>query len=320
MYDDKNILKIARKVIDIEISAISKLHSRIGEEFCNIVKLISNSEGKLVLVAIGKSANIAKKLVATFNSTGQPSVFLHAVDALHGDLGNIQFNDIVLFISNSGNTKEIKDLLPFIKIRGNKIISICGNSSSYLVKESDVFLDASVEKEACPNNLAPTSSTAVQLVLGDALAISLLKIRNFSDKDFAYFHPSGTLGKRLTLKASDLVNEFSKPMVNFNSKINNVILEISEKRVGATAVFKESKLVGVITDGDLRRMLEKHQDFTFLLAKDIMSNNPIMIKKDVLAKKALEIMEKNKINQLIIFDNNEYIGMIHIHELLKEGI
>ncbi len=320
MYDDKNILKIARKVIDIEISAISKLQSRIGEEFCKTVKLISNSEGKLILVAIGKSANIAKKLVATFNSTGQPSVFLHAADALHGDLGNIQVNDIVLFISNSGNTQEIKDLLPFIKIRGNKIISICGNSSSYLVKESDIFLDASVKKEACPNNLAPTSSTAVQLVFGDALAVSLLKIRNFSDKDFAYFHPSGTLGKRLTLKASDLVNEFSKPMVNFDSKINNVILEISEKRVGATAVFKESKLVGVITDGDLRRMLEKHQDFTFLLAKDIMSNNPIMIQKDVLAKKALDIMEKNKINQLIIFDNNEYIGMIHIHELLKEGI
>tara|TARA_B100000902_G_scaffold395993_2_gene455812 strand:- start:5172 stop:6134 length:963 start_codon:yes stop_codon:yes gene_type:complete len=320
MYDDKNILKIARKVIDIEISAISKLQSRIGEEFCKTVKLISNSEGKLILVAIGKSANIAKKLVATFNSTGQPSVFLHAADALHGDLGNIQVNDIVLFISNSGNTQEIKDLLPFIKIRGNKIISICGNSSSYLVKESDIFLDASVKKEACPNNLAPTSSTAVQLVFGDALAVSLLKIRNFSDKDFAYFHPSGTLGKRLTLKASDLVNEFSKPMVNFDSKINNVILEISEKRVGATAVFKEGKLVGVITDGDLRRMLEKHQDFTFLLAKDIMSNNPIMIQKDVLAKKALDIMEKNKINQLIIFDNNEYIGMIHIHELLKEGI
>ena len=320
MPKTKNILKIANSVFDIESNSISQLKSKLTEDFARSVIEILNSDGRIIVAGVGKSANIASKIVATFNSTGQPSVFLHAADALHGDLGNIQKNDIVICISKSGNTKEIKLLVPLIKKLGNKIISICGNLNSYLAKESDFCLDVSVEKEACPNNLAPTSSTTAQLVMGDALAVCLLELRDFSDEDFARFHPGGILGKRLFLKVSDIISEQSKAFVSPNSTLQEVIVEISAKRLGSAAVINQSKLIGIITDGDLRRMLEDSPDISTIIASDIMSDSPRTISPDMLASEALTILEKNNISQLIVLDNSEYKGIIHIHDILKEGI
>ena len=320
MPKTKNILKIASSVFDIESNSISQLKSKLTDDFTMSVTEILNSDGRIIVAGVGKSANIASKIVATFNSTGQPSVFLHAADALHGDLGNIQKNDIVICISKSGNTKEIKLLVPLIKKLGNKIISICGNLNSYLSKESDFCLDVSVEKEACPNNLAPTSSTTAQLVMGDALAVCLLELRDFSDEDFARFHPGGILGKRLFLKVSDIISEQSKAFVSPNSTLQEVIVEISAKRLGSAAVINQSKLIGIITDGDLRRMLEDSPDISNIIASDIMSDSPRTISPDMLASEALTILEKNNISQLIVLDNSEYKGIIHIHDILKEGI
>ena len=320
MPKTKNILKIASSVFDIESNSISQLKSKLTDDFTMSVTEIINSDGRIIVAGVGKSANIASKIVATFNSTGQPSVFLHAADALHGDLGNIQKNDIVICISKSGNTKEIKLLVPLIKKLGNKIISICGNLNSYLAKESNFCLDVSVEKEACPNNLAPTSSTTAQLVMGDALAVCLLELRDFSDEDFARFHPGGILGKRLFLKVSDIISEQSKAFVSPNSTLQEVIVEISAKRLGSTAVINQSKLIGIITDGDLRRMLEDSPDISNIIASDIMSDSPRTISPDMLASEALTILEKNNISQLIVLDNSEYKGIIHIHDILKEGI
>ena len=259
-------------------------------------------------------------MVATFNSTGQPAIFLHAADAIHGDLGNIQNGDVIICISKSGNTPEVKVLIPFIKNMGNKIVALTGNTNSFLAKESDFILDVSVDQEACPNNLAPTSSTTAQLVMGDAIAVSLLACKNFSDKDFARFHPGGTLGKRLYLRLEDVLSEDCNPKVDWNANINEVIIEISEKRLGATAVFKGNQLIGIITDGDLRRMLERVDSFSNLKANDIMSSNPKMISLNSLVYDALNIMEDNKINQIIVTDQDNYIGIVHLHEILKEGI
>ena len=320
MPKTKNILKIANSVFDIESNSISQLKSKLTDDFTMSVTEIINSDGRIIVAGVGKSANIASKIVATFNSTGQPSVFLHAADALHGDLGNIQKNDIVICISRSGNTKEIKLLVPLIKKLGNKVISICGNFNSYLAKESDFCLDVSVDKEACPNNLAPTSSTTAQLVMGDALAVCLLELRDFSDEDFARFHPGGILGKRLFLKVSDIISEQSKAFVSPNSTLQEVIVEISAKRLGSAAVINQSKLIGIITDGDLRRMLEDSPDISNIIASDIMSDSPRTISPDMLASEALTILEKNNISQLIVLDNSEYKGIIHIHDILKEGI
>ena len=320
MSNNKNILNIAKSVITIEKNAISQLESQLTNDFVEAVQLIFSSKGRVIVAGVGKSANIANKMVATFNSTGQPAVFLHAADAIHGDLGNIQKDDVVICISKSGNTEEIKYLLPLIKDLGNKIISICGNSNSYLAKESNLFLDSTVEKEACPNNLAPTSSTTAQLVLGDALAVCLLKLNNFSDNDFARFHPGGSLGKRLFLKVSDLLSDFSKPIVSPTDSINSVIVEISNKRLGSTAVLENNKLLGIITDGDLRRMLEKNQNINVLQASDIMTENSKTINSTTLASDALYIMEQNNISQLIVMDGNIYCGIVHIHDILKEGI
>ena len=320
MSNNKNILNIAKSVITIEKNAISQLESQLTNDFVEAVQLIFSSKGRVIVAGVGKSANIANKMVATFNSTGQPAVFLHAADAIHGDLGNIQKDDVVICISKSGNTEEIKYLLPLIKDLGNKIISICGNSNSYLAKESNLFLDSTVEKEACPNNLAPTSSTTAQLVLGDALAVCLLKLNNFSDNDFARFHPGGSLGKRLFLKVSDLLSDFSKPIVSPTDSINSVIVEISNKRLGSTAVLENNKLIGIITDGDLRRMLEKNQNINVLQASDIMTENSKTINSTTLASDALYIMEQNNISQLIVMDGNIYCGIVHIHDILKEGI
>jgi arabinose-5-phosphate isomerase len=320
MPTKKNILNIAKSVIDAETTSISQLKSRLTSCFSDAVELILSSEGRLIVAGVGKSANIATKIVATFNSTGQPSVFMHAADALHGDLGNIQKNDVLICISKSGNTEEIKSLIPLVKGLGNKIISICGNVNSYLAKESDYFLDSTVEMEACPNNLAPTSSTTAQLVLGDALAVCLLELRNFSGSDFARFHPGGTLGKQLYLKVSDVVSDNSRAIVKTSDSVNKVIVEISQKRVGATVVVKSSVIKGVITDGDLRRMLEDNSDLSLITASDIMNENPKIVKDDILAKDALQLMEQNNISQLIVMNKSEYVGILHIHDLIKQGI
>lgn len=320
MKSPLEIKNIAKETIKLEMDAIAKMQDSINDSFVEAIGLILNSKGRLIVAGIGKSANIANKLVATLNSTGQPAVFLHAADAIHGDLGNIQKEDVVLCISKSGNTPEIKALLPFIKRMGNSIIGLTGNMQSFLAKESNIVLDVSVEKEACPNNLAPTSSTTAQLVMGDAIAVSLLACKNFTDKDFARFHPGGTLGKRLYLKLSDVLAEDANPMVSENASINEVILEISKKRLGATAVINETELKGIITDGDLRRMLEKGEDYSSFVATDIMCSNPKTIDVDVLAFDALQLMEQHNISQLVVTKNAKYLGIVHIHEILKEGV
>ena len=320
MKSSSEIKKNAKETIAIELAAIEKLKGSINDNFVNVIELILASSGRLIVAGIGKSANIANKMVATFNSTGQPAIFLHAADAIHGDLGNIQNGDVIICISKSGNTPEVKVLIPFIKNMGNKIIALTGNTNSFLAKESDFILDVSVDQEACPNNLAPTSSTTAQLVMGDAIAVSLLACKNFSDKDFARFHPGGTLGKRLYLRLEDVLSEDCNPKVDWNANINEVIIEISEKRLGATAVFKGNQLIGIITDGDLRRMLERVDSFSNLKANDIMSSNPKMISLNSLVYDALNIMEDNKINQIIVTDQDNYIGIVHMHEILKEGI
>jgi arabinose-5-phosphate isomerase len=320
MKSSTEIKKIAKETIAIELAAIANIEHSINDDFVSIIRLIINSKGRLIVAGIGKSANIANKIVATLNSTGQPAIFLHAADAIHGDLGNIQEGDIVILISKSGNTPEVKALIPFIKTMGNKIIALTGNIKSFLAKESDLVIDVSVDKEACPNNLAPTSSTTAQLVMGDAIAVSLLACKDFSDKDFGRFHPGGTLGKRLYLKLSDILSESSNARVDNDASVNEVIIEISQKRLGATAVIKNNKLEGIITDGDLRRMLQMKQSFSSLLASDIMSKNPKTITVNSLAYDALQIMENNNINQIIVMDNELYVGIVHIHEILKEGI
>ena len=314
-----DIKKIARETIAIELAAVAKLESSINDDFVNAINLILSTKGRLIVAGIGKSANIANKMVATFNSTGQPAVFLHAADAIHGDLGNIQEGDVVICISKSGNTPEVKALVPFIKNMGNKIIALTGNPKSFLAIKSDFILDVSVEKEACPNNLAPTSSTTAQLVMGDAIAVSLLACKDFTEEDFARFHPGGILGKRLNIKVQDLISDYT-PKVNPHASINEVIIEISQNRLGVTAVLNDKKLAGIITDGDLRRMLENEKDISSLCAKDIMSCDPKITKPEDLAYNALKEMEQNNITQLIVIKSEKYLGVIHIHDIIKEGI
>ena len=314
-----DIKKIARETIAIELAAVAKLESSINDDFVNAINLILSTKGRLIVAGIGKSSNIANKMVATFNSTGQPAVFLHAADAIHGDLGNIQEGDVVICISKSGNTPEVKALVPFIKNMGNKIIALTGNPKSFLAIKSDFILDVSVEKEACPNNLAPTSSTTAQLVMGDAIAVSLLACKDFTEEDFARFHPGGILGKRLNIKVQDLISDYT-PKVNPNASINEVIIEISQNRLGVTAVLNDKKLAGIITDGDLRRMLENEKDISSLCAKDIMSCDPKITKPEDLAYNALKEMEQNNITQLIVIKSEKYLGVIHIHDIIKEGI
>ena len=314
------IKKIAKDVIGLELEAVKELLNRVDDGFLTAIHLILSSKGRLIVAGIGKSANIANKMVATFNSTGQPAVFLHAADAIHGDLGNIQTDDVVICISKSGNTPEIKALLPLIKNMGNKIIALTGGKESFLAKEADCILDVSVAQEACPHNLAPTSSTTAQLVMGDALAICLLECKEFTEKDFARFHPGGSLGKRLYLKLSDILHEDSNPKVSVDATINEVIIEISKKRLGATAVMDGRNLKGIITDGDLRRMLEKDNPFSTLSAKDIMCKTPKIIGQNSLAYDALQILEKHNISQIVVMDHEKYIGIVHIHEIIKEGI
>ncbi|RLD91731.1 MAG: D-arabinose 5-phosphate isomerase [Bacteroidetes bacterium] len=317
---ENKIKKTAIAAINEENKAIKNLIDSINDDFVSVVELIFNTQGRVVITGIGKSANIATKIVATLNSTGTPAVFMHAADAIHGDIGLVRPGDVVVAISKSGETPEIKVLVPLIKHRKNILVAMVGNTKSYLAKQADYILDVTVEKEACPNNLAPTSSTTAQLVMGDALAISLLELRGFTASDFAKFHPGGALGKRMFFRAEDLAVNNEVPKVDIHEKVANIIIEISSKRLGTTAVIEDKKLVGVITDGDLRRMLEKYTDFQHLTATDIMTKNPKTIDKNELAINALTIMRENNITQLPIMDKGKYVGVIHLHDILKEGI
>lgn len=316
----ENILSVAKETISIEAKAIANLENLLTQDFADAVQSIYNSKGRVIITGIGKSAIIASKIVATLNSTGTPAVFMHAADAIHGDLGTILKDDVVICISKSGNTPEIKVLVPLIKNFNNKIIAITGNVDSFLGLHSDFVLNAFVEKEACPNNLAPTTSTTAQLVLGDALAVCLLDLRGFSSKDFAKYHPGGALGKKLYLRVGDITAQNQQPQVSPNTNVKDVIVEISEKMLGVTAVIENEKIVGIITDGDIRRMLRNNDSFVHLTAADIMSKNPKTIAPDAMAVDALEMLEENKISVLIAEENGKYAGVVHIHNLIREGI
>jgi arabinose-5-phosphate isomerase len=316
----KAIVSHAKKTIIDESLAISKLADFVDESFAEAVELIYNSKGRVIITGIGKSAIIANKIVATLNSTGTPSVFMHAADAIHGDLGLVLKEDVVICISKSGNTPEIKVLIPLLKKAKNILIAITGNMKSMLAEQADFIFNSYVQQEACPNNLAPTTSTTAQLVIGDALAVCLQEIRGFSSDDFAKYHPGGALGKKLFLSVKELLELNEKPAVSLNSGIKEVIIEISKKRLGVTAVTENNKIVGIITDGDLRRMLANTEDFSKLYAKDIMSKAPKTINVSAMAIEAMEIMESNEISQLLVQDNEQYAGVIHLHDLIKEGI
>jgi arabinose-5-phosphate isomerase len=322
LEDLQNIIAIAKETILAESQAIANLTNYINQDFEKAVEFILKSKGRVIVTGIGKSANIATKIVATMNSTGTPAIFMHAADAIHGDLGIIQQDDVVICISKSGNTPEIKVLVPLIKDSKNKIIAITGNADSFLGTQADFTLNTYVEKEACPNNLAPTTSTTAQLVMGDALAICLLKMKGFTSKDFAKYHPGGALGKRLYLRVSDLIQNHEIPKVSSNASVAKVIVEISEKRLGVTAVVNENEeLVGIVTDGDIRRMLSKTVDIAGLTAKDIMGAHPKTIDQDAMAVEALDTLESNNITQILVTDsNNNYLGVVHLHDLIKEGI
>lgn len=314
------IIKQAIATLTDESEAVLALTRRIGESFVETVTLIAESHGRVVVTGIGKSADIGRKITSTFNSTGTPSVFMHAADAIHGDLGTITPDDIILCLSKSGNTPEIKVLVPLIKSFGNKLVAIVGNTGSFLALHADKVLDTTVDREACPNNLAPTSSTAAQLAMGDALAVALLSYRGFSVSDFAKYHPGGALGKKLYLRVNDLSAGNPKPMVTSGASVQEVIIEISSKRLGATAVIDNGELRGIITDGDLRRMLQKHSSLNGLTAADLLSANPRTIDPERPVVEALDLMRRNNITQLLVVDDGDYQGVIHLHDILKEGI
>lgn len=317
---NSDILQSARRTIEMEAEAVKGLLSYIDERFAEIVQVILDSPGRLVVTGVGKSANIAQKLVATFNSTGQPAVFMHAADAAHGDLGNVQKGDVVLCISKSGDSPEIKFLVPLVKSMGNVLIGMAGNLNGFLAKQSNYLLPTPVEREACPNNLAPTTSTTAQLAMGDALAVALMECRGFSSSDFARYHPGGALGKKLYVRMIDLVNPDAKPMVAPQTPVKDVLMEISSKRLGATVVVHKDEIVGIITDGDIRRMLERGGDIQSLMAADIMGHSPMTIDGDSLAVEGFHVMESRSITQLIVTDQGGYAGVVHLHDILKEGI
>ncbi|APS38825.1 arabinose-5-phosphate isomerase [Salegentibacter agarivorans] len=316
----EKILIAAKETISIEAKAIANLENFIDSEFAEAVEKIYKAKGRVIVTGIGKSAVIATKIVATLNSTGTPAIFMHAADAIHGDLGTIQKDDVVICISKSGNSPEIKVLVPYIKDFNNLLIGITADKESFLGRESDYVLNSYVEKEACPNNLAPTTSTTAQMVIGDALAICLLKLKGFSRKDFAKYHPGGSLGKKLYLRVSDITAQNMKPRVSPETSVTDAIIEISEKMLGVTAVIENNKIIGIITDGDIRRMLKNNTEFKNLTARDIMSPAPKTIDHDSLAVDALEMLEENKISQLLALDNQTYAGVVHIHNLIREGI
>lgn len=321
MAGSKKILESARRTLLLEADAVAGLVKHLDSHFEQAVKLILKSKGRLVVTGVGKSANIAQKIVATLNSTGQPALFMHAADAIHGDLGNIQKADIVLCISKSGDSQEIKVLVPLIKSMGNVLIGMVSNESGFLARNGNFVLKVPVEKEACPNNLAPTTSTTAQLAMGDALAVALMECRGFDARDFAKYHPGGALGKKLYVRMKDLLGDNSRPEVSPQTAVKSVLVEISSKRLGATAVVDKGKIVGIITDGDLRRMLEnKLMDLEKTRAKDIMGKSPRTIDAKELAVSGFQLMEQHNITQLIVTDSDKYLGIVHLHDILKEGI
>jgi arabinose-5-phosphate isomerase len=319
--NNKSIIVTAQNTIELEAGAIREMAAFINDDFANAVNKIATSTGRLVVSGIGKSAIIAQKIVATLNSTGTPALFMHAADAVHGDLGMIQKDDVIIIISKSGDSPEIKVLAPLIKSFGNILIGIVGNTASFLAKQCDIILNTTVSQEACPNNLAPTTSTTAQMVMGDALAVCLMQVKGFGTADFARFHPGGMLGKKLYLRVADLSAQNEQPAVACDATINQVIVEITRRRLGATAVVNsDNSIAGIITDGDLRRMLEKATDFSALQAKDIMSASPAVIDASMLAAHALEMMKARDISQLLVVENGLYAGIIHLHDLIREGI
>ncbi len=320
MKKDQQIRRLAVKTLKIESQAIEKLKSSINKDFIACIELLFKSKGRIVVTGIGKSAIIGQKLVATLNSTGSPSIFMHAADAIHGDLGIIQKNDVIICISKSGDTPEIKVLIPLLKSWGNRLIGMAGNKSSFLARHADLLLDTTVDEEACPNNLAPTSSTTAQMAMGDALAVCLLDLRGFSARDFAMYHPGGSLGKRLYLKTKDIYPNNAAPSVAPGDDIKKVIVEISSNRLGAAAVVKGNKIIGIITDGDLRRMMLNRKSLDGIQAKDIMSARPKIMDGETLAVDALNLMKQYNISQLLISEKGKYRGMIHLHDLIREGI
>jgi len=320
LSDIQSILSIAKRTLEIESKAIGNLIELLDDQFAHAVQYILESQGRVVVSGVGKSAIIASKIVATLNSTGTPAIFMHAADAIHGDLGTIQKNDVVICLSKSGNTPEIKALLPLIKIGKNKLIGITGNMDSVLAKQADFVLNTFVEKEACPNNLAPTTSTSAQMAMGDALAICLLELKGFSSSDFAKYHPGGALGKKLYLRVADIVVNNEKPQVDIHTSVKEVIVEISSKMLGVTAVMENNKVVGIVTDGDIRRMLSKYDNISGLTAKDIMTSNPKTVDVETLAINALKLLQEKSISQLLAFEGETYAGVVHIHNLINEGI
>lgn len=319
---DKSLLKtIAQRTIEIEAKSIAEMTTFINDDFINAVELIGKTTGRLIVSGIGKSAIVAQKIVATLNSTGTASIFMHAADAIHGDLGMIQPNDIVLVISKSGDSPEIKVLVPLINNFGNKLIGMVGNLQSFLALNSTIVLNTTVQQEACPNNLAPTSSTTAQMVMGDALAVCLMEMKGFKSIDFAKYHPGGILGKKLYLRVADLANKNEKPAVLPTATIKEVIVEMTKKRLGTTVVVSnDNKVLGIITDGDLRRMLERENDFTNLTAENIMTANPQKIAETSLATEAMQLLQQQNITQLVVEDDGKYFGIIHLHDLIGEGI
>lgn len=316
-----SIQNIARETIQIEAASVAALADRIGADFERSVQVLSEATGRVIFSGIGKSAVIAQKIVATFNSTGTPAAFMHAADAIHGDLGMIMPGDVVVLISKSGESAEIKTLVPLIKEFGNTLIALVGKLDSYLAKQADFVIDTVVEQEACPNNLAPTASTTAQLVMGDALAICLMKLRGFRSDDFARVHPGGALGKRLYLRVMELAGANEKPSVSAEASVQEAILEMTQKRLGVTAVVDaDEKLLGIITDGDLRRMLERGIDWSGMKAKEIMTAGPKFIAPEALAAEALNLMQDHSISQLAVVQAGRYVGMIHIHDLIREGL
>jgi arabinose-5-phosphate isomerase len=317
----EQIMAGARRTVSLQASAIAGLSAFINDEFVNAVNTIAACKGRLVISGIGKSAIVAQKIVATMNSTGTPALFMHAADAIHGDLGMVQEQDIVMVISKSGDSPEIKVLAPLVKNFGNMLIGIVGNMNSYLAAQCDIAVNSTIEQEACPNNLAPTTSTTAQMVMGDAIAICLMELRGFQTKDFAKFHPGGALGKKMYLRAGDLIKQHEKPAVSAKDSIKKAIIEITKKRLGATVVLEENgALAGIITDGDIRRMLEKYDNFQNIQAKDVMNTTPKITESDTLAIEALEIMRSNNISQLVITDKGVYGGILHLHDIIREGI
>ena len=320
MKKNDTIIELSAQIIENEANAIMGLKTSINEDFQKTVELILESKGNLVFSGIGKSAIIAQKIVATMNSTGTTAMFMHAADAIHGDLGMVREGDIVVILSKSGETPEIKVLVPLVKLRGNKIVAIVGNRQSFLAQQADLVLDVAVDEEAIPGSLAPTSSTTAQLVMGDALALILMRCRGFSSDDFAKFHPGGALGKQLYLRVKDLYTRNERPEVGPNDNLTQVIIEMTHKRLGATVVMENEKLLGIITDGDLRRMLMKYPNIEQVKAAQIMTSNPKTIDADALVVDALHKMRENSITQLPVVHEGKYLGIIHLHDILKEGI